>query len=657
MVVSVSKILAWFPSILRAIWRHLRDNVFLKYLLLRVSSLGRLIEGLWGAARGRSVRSITRAEKEYEQFTKTRISASYLPNGHCQPEENTPQPPDTCLPSSPSHIYDEQQVIPMLTDEYQSISPMAPEMYRRYEDIQFAPDQNVDHVFFPLMRNFQGDQIPEGWTQLVHPEGARYFCYKELQVYTDADVLDERTRRYTMRFIKKIGDFLRKHHITLSSPVNLVLDIEQTQEGRFLARYYFADHSKRAVFWLDKFEANGLFVLKEVKGVTSLSHIGLEIEAQYWHHCYLFPDCLELSNDLLEELRKALVHAISDGLTSMTSPVPYRTSELEQWLNLVKNLGRADVAAFSRLMHIFCRHRFRHFYGQPTARLHSERSIYKAHNKNSWLMLILSPLLFSAPDGYYRRLDKSYVDGIINQRVWADFWTEISTEWNQLIILGTVVLNANVAFLAIQSVDNATTLPERSAAQICSYLSVIASIGGILFGLFLTRTTNVNPKKAAVNAEFFINSATWAEKTDIYLSGVEKLAILYCTPYLLSMWSILLFLAGFTIMCLKGSDHAVNAIVGSAWFIIAIVIIWGISNLSVWKRYEWKEMSFWGRVVHVISIIPVRTIWPWKWKSGSDSRPKVIHRDSSMRWDEDNGPVEMVQGAGNGTSPVGADHV
>jgi len=102
---------------------------------------------------------------------------------------------------------------------------------------------------------------------------------------------------------------------------------------------------------------------------------------------------------------------------------------------------------------------------------------------------------------------------------------------------GTVVLNANVAFLAIQSVDNATTLPERSAAQICSYLSVIASIGGILFGLFLTRTTNVNPKKAAVNAEFFINSATWAEKTDIYLSGVEKLAILYCTPYLLSMWS------------------------------------------------------------------------------------------------------------------------
>jgi len=112
-------------------------------------------------------------------------------------------------------------------------------------------------------------------------------------------------------------------------------------------------------------------------------------------------------------------------------------------------------------------------------------------------------------------------------------------------------------------------------------------------------------------------------------------------------------------MCLKGSDHAVNAIVGSAWFIIAIVIIWGISNLSVWKRYEWKEMSFWGRVVHVISIIPVRTIWPWKWKSGSDSRPKVIHRDSSMRWDEDNGPVEMVQGAGNGISGVhvGSDHV
>lgn len=48
------------------------------------------------------------------------------------------------------------------------------------------------------------------------------------------------------------------------------------------------------------------------------------------------------------------------------------------------------------------------------------------------------------------------------------------------------MLNANVAFLAIQSVD-VDNDPHRSAAQIGSYLSVVASIGSIVLGLLLIR--------------------------------------------------------------------------------------------------------------------------------------------------------------------------
>jgi hypothetical protein len=48
------------------------------------------------------------------------------------------------------------------------------------------------------------------------------------------------------------------------------------------------------------------------------------------------------------------------------------------------------------------------------------------------------------------------------------------------------MLNANLAFLAIQSVD-VNRNPYRSPAQTFSYLSVTANIGSIVLGLLLMR--------------------------------------------------------------------------------------------------------------------------------------------------------------------------
>ncbi|EEB99584.1 hypothetical protein MPER_00712 [Moniliophthora perniciosa FA553] len=72
-------------------------------------------------------------------------------------------------------------------------------------------------------------------------------------------------------------------------------------------------------------------------------------------------------------------------------------------------------------------------------------------------------------------------------------------EWQSINLLATVILNANVAFLAIQSVDENSVTPARSAAQITSYLSVIASLGSIVIGLLLTRK-NKGSKLGAVDA-------------------------------------------------------------------------------------------------------------------------------------------------------------
>ena len=51
----------------------------------------------------------------------------------------------------------------------------------------------------------------------------------------------------------------------------------------------------------------------------------------------------------------------------------------------------------------------------------------------------------------------------------------------------TVLLNANVAFLAIQSVDSSGSMGHRSNAQRASYLSIVDSVGAIVLGLLLVR--------------------------------------------------------------------------------------------------------------------------------------------------------------------------
>ena len=63
-------------------------------------------------------------------------------------------------------------------------------------------------------------------------------------------------------------------------------------------------------------------------------------------------------------------------------------------------------------------------------------------------------------------------------------------------IKSTVVLNANVAFLSIQSVDTGGH-SFRSPAQISSYCSIAVSIGSIILGLILVRQSRTKHRETA----------------------------------------------------------------------------------------------------------------------------------------------------------------
>lgn len=92
-------------------------------------------------------------------------------------------------------------------------------------------------------------------------------------------------------------------------------------------------------------------------------------------------------------------------------------------------------------------------------------------------------------------------------------------------VQATVVLNANVAFLAIQSVDNSDGVVYRSPQQISSYLSMLTSIGSIFIGLLLVKHYRNQDRASAL-----------AVATSKHL-GLEMLAIQYSLPYALLIWS------------------------------------------------------------------------------------------------------------------------
>ena len=58
-----------------------------------------------------------------------------------------------------------------------------------------------------------------------------------------------------------------------------------------------------------------------------------------------------------------------------------------------------------------------------------------------------------------------------------------------------MLLNANVAFLAIPSVDPGNHT--RTPAQLASYLSIVTAVGSVVTGLLLLRQHRTKPQDAA----------------------------------------------------------------------------------------------------------------------------------------------------------------
>lgn len=282
-------------------------------------------------------------------------------------------------------------------------------------------------------------------------------------------------------------------------------------------------------------------------------------------------------------------------MTSKSSTLPYDAETMQRMIRLVRNAKGSDTglvyhtAAITRLLSFFAHWRFLCFHGQQSARLEREKTVYAdASQERTLLITLLSPLLFLSPEVHLRELEKLWTDEIIIERVWKSFMTKLLEEWGELILLSTVMLTANVGFLAIPGViisdlnSNITKSSDlhifTSPAQIASCMSVEASVGSIVIGMLLVRHNRTKQKEDPEGASIYLDKNTHP------IFGLEPMAIIFGLPWALLMWAMVMFSIALLLFCFRISNLPTRIFVAVASMMVAVLIGWCIR--SAWESSD-----------------------------------------------------------------------
>ncbi|KAK7676771.1 hypothetical protein QCA50_020239 [Cerrena zonata] len=538
-----------------------------------------------------STRSRSSSQKETRPSSPTRsIRRSHVSTGI-----TTPARTSITLPAGegPSESNDVASTINESSAESRTMHPIV--STERYDRDVVIPRRTEDAkvLLQPVTLDFQLPGIPPDWTACHHPEGALYFFNESKKTYTDAHLCDPEVAHEIELFQTQLWSHIHDNHIVIPEDSELVLDLVPGSNVKYAWCYYFVDHRTRSLFWVHEFDMSDHTY--ELLGYPELPLLHFELQRYYWYakasswiHWETFPHGHELPSGVVEEIMGILLHALTDQLTSPTSTILYSCEDLERMLNVARNARNLPSSVFStcvitRYLGLFIHAWFLNYHGQHGARLNRDDSVHGQRKyPRSSLIRTLAPLLFNAPMVHLRALEKIWVDRCMCHHPWAVFIEKLKSEWEEFILYGTVLLNANVAFLAVPGVNAGDGT--RTPAQVTSYISIVTSVGSILIGLLLVRQYRVRPRDTVEEAATFLNKKTHATR------GIEILAILYSLPYALLLWAMVTFLGAFSIECFTTNNRNALWISASAWVLVAFLIVWVIysawedSPTPVWKR-------------------------------------------------------------------------
>ncbi|KZV68711.1 hypothetical protein PENSPDRAFT_609737 [Peniophora sp. CONT] len=453
------------------------------------------------------------------------------------------------------------------------------------------------------------------WTPVTHPDGSLYFYNKRRRLLTEYYIVLKEWREEIELIVQYVEHCRRK---VLGIPLpsddcDLVVQVLMDERERIVEwAYYYVDHYHRRIFWI---RPNPVGFRQHKKlGFASPDQNDIRLEQYYWEHRWLYPagvqdgirifpeDALQL---LIADLTWCSVEAVADP-TRYTGP--FASEESKHLLDQISRLERGFewmiggdryIAIAAKVKATMCRWRWDNFHGQPFARTFNRGSTvcHPIEERPTWILRLSSPLLFYAPISQLQDILAVYVDGAMNAPDWIRHVHVLLAEWREFTLYATVLLAANVSFLAIPDVilfpDDEINPGGGSAVQsyehpltspsaILSYVSMLMSVGCILLGLMLVRQHRGESHLESYrsNMHRFMN-ARWSKKHKF-----QPLAIVYSLPFALLMWSVAFFLTAVMVFTLRGTDWSTRIAV-----IITLLIIGALSTWCIrmgWGTHRWN---------------------------------------------------------------------
>ncbi|TBU39005.1 hypothetical protein BD309DRAFT_470557 [Dichomitus squalens] len=460
-------------------------------------------------------------------------------------------------------------------------------------------------------RSDERSKLGVGWHQYTHPEGKVYFRYKN--VYTDAWLLDKNTLNTLEAAVAMLCRRLRRVRQDTDGPLldNIEIGIHLTSQdsdksglkGWFRRDkgdpvvkgcYHLCDMTKKEVFWLDEVPAE-IFWEDLDHNVVGRQHLHIAAEAAYWEHIYIFPHDRTISQTELHDLREKLAFWTFDAGSSKASTSPYTATELKDFSRIVGNIiadskRPEDACIVGKLKGALLKIRFAYFFGEEHAQINNSRGVFPHHHDpehHSYWFRFLNCLSFYTAASYYVNLNHLWIGRKMSTSRWNDFVIQLQDDWYDAITPATVILAANLSFLAISSVDDSGLPPaQRSLGQIVSYISLILNVGNIAASTILAR------QHRSGHHSSFEGEPPKGGPRKKQLQELERLAVIFSIPATFFWWGLLTFFISIAWICFNRTAQptrytAVVTIVLSMFLLLLVILYTYRDN----HRSIWAELS------------------------------------------------------------------
>ncbi|PIL23469.1 hypothetical protein GSI_14780 [Ganoderma sinense ZZ0214-1] len=434
-----------------------------------------------------------------------------------------------------------------------------------------------------------------GWKPYEHPEGSVYFRAKNfftnLWLYDEADL--EAVERTVDQICKVFAHWQAKDPQLLGDDVEFGIDLvddeaDDAKPGDKLGCYYAVSLRDEEAFWLHEVGANFFCDNSELQ-IISREHLGCGARMGYWDHVYMFPHGRMLPPHTVTKLRAIVSYHMFDKETSRSSTSPYSSDDAHRLLQALKEIEHYSqgqdahpehMVMTARMQCTLYREKLYRFHGERYAQLDSDKSVFAeepSRHHRSKTFTLFSWLFFLTPHLYLERLSHTWVDNKINYDHWSNFISELQEDWAASITPSTIILSANVGFLAIQSVDlGGNALRDRTMGQIISYISTLLSLGNIVACTILSAQHRKSTHRYSENAIAYLCGRALSR------GGMENLAVIFSIPAAFFLWGLVTFFIAIYWVCMHDTS-GITRIAVSIIAAISILLVAVILRNSDWK--------------------------------------------------------------------------